>query len=459
MYESFFEPKHMAVIGVSLTNDRHPANIIYNKNRLRYPVNVYPINPKGGTILGETVYQSIGDVPEQVDLAVIAVGAEHVAKVLKECINAGAKAGVIVSGGFSETGRTDLQDEISALANDANFPFVGPNCLGVYSPGFVNTLFLPGERMVTPSEGNVSLVSQSGGVLVDQLVKFSLEGVGVSRAVSIGNKAGLDECDLLEFLVDDPKTNVLAFYVEGFDGDEGRRFLEAAKASPKPVIALKAGKSETGRRAISTHTASLAGDYEVFQGVLSQHGVVEARDELELVSYCEVLSCYQNSIAGSVAVVSGSGGHGALAVDTCAAHGLAVPMMSEKMQEELLSTVSPSIRNIASMTNPFDLTGSAVDDDFVTVTKFISTWDDIDCIIMLLLPYIPGITSDVGARLSEISYTSGKPLVAYVPHVERYRMLIEGFELNGIPVSPSIHSAVLMAEALKKYRRAQGAGT
>jgi len=110
------------------------------------------------------------------------------------------------------------------------------------------------------------------------------------------------------------------------------------------------------------------------------------------------------------------------------------------------------------MTNPFDLTGSAVDDDFVTVTRFISAWDEIDCIIMLLLPYIPGVTSDVGARLSEISYLSGKPLVAYVPHVERYRMLIEGFELNGIPVSPSIHSTVLMAEALKKYRKIPGAG-
>jgi acetyltransferase len=445
-----FEPKTIAIIGVSLTNDRHPANIIYNKAHLRYPLNVFAVNPNGGVLLGERVYTGILEIPKKIDLAVIAVRAENVPDILQQCILNHVGGAAVISGGFAEIGKNDLQDHMVSMAREADFPFIGPNCLGIYSPSHVDTFFLPGERMVRPEPGNVAVISQSGGVLVDQMIKFAEQGIGLSLAVSIGNKALIKEVALLEYLTADPKTQVIAFYVEGFGKNEGREFVLATSQCPKPVIVLKAGKTIAGSRAVSSHTASLAGDHEVFSAVLAQYGVVEASNELELVSFCESLSCYPKAIVGKVGIVTGSGGHGALAVDVCSGQGLSVPSLSETVQTKIKERLSASIQTIAALGNPIDLTGSAVDDDFVVAVKELSQLTEIDAIIVLLLPYLPGITSDLGARLSQVSRRENKPLVAYVPHVEKFRMLIEGFELNRTPVSSSIEGAVLMVEAMRR---------
>ena len=449
-FRKLFEPKTMAIIGVSLTNDRHPANVVFNKNQLRYPVKVFAVNPRGGVLQGEKVFPHVSDIPGKVDLAVIAVRAEHVPDIVTDCIQAQVGGAAVISGGFAEVGQKDLQDRMASIAREAKFPLIGPNCLGIYSPSNVDTFFIPSERMVQPDPGNVALVSQSGGILVDQMVKFADEGVGLSLAVSVGNKALIRELDLLRYLSKDPDTKVIAFYVEGFEKNEGRDFVLAASECPKPVIVLKAGKSAGGSRAVSSHTASLAGDYDVFSEVLSQYGVVEAKNEFELISFCESLSCYQISIYGKIGIITGSGGHGALSVDVCSNQGLSVPALSEQVQNEIREKLSSSIQTIASVGNPIDLTGSAVDDDFVAAANGLSSTPEIDCIIALLLPYLPGITSDLGARLSQVSRRVGKPLVAYVPHVEKYRMLIEGFEFNRVPVSHSIEGAVHMAEAMRR---------
>jgi acetate---CoA ligase (ADP-forming) len=449
-FRKLFEPKTMAIIGVSLNNDRHPANVVFNKNQLRYPVKVFAVNPRGGVLQGEKVFPHVSEIPGKVDLAVIAVRAEHVPDIVTDCIQAQVGGAAVISGGFAEVGQKDLQDRMASIAREAKFPFIGPNCLGIFSPSNVDTFFIPSERMVQPDPGNVALVSQSGGILVDQMVKFADEGVGLSLAVSVGNKALIRELDLLRYLSKEPDTKVIAFYVEGFEKNEGRDFVLAASECPKPVIVLKAGKSAGGSRAVSSHTASLAGDYDVFSEVLSQYGVVEAKNEFELISFCESLSCYQISIDGKIGIITGSGGHGALSVDVCSTQGLSVPALSEQVQNEIKEKLSPSIQTIASIANPIDLTGSAVDDDFVAAANGLSSTPEIDCIIALLLPYLPGITSDLGARLSQVSRRAGKPLVAYVPHVEKYRMLIEGFEFNNVPVSPSIEGAVHMAEAMRR---------
>ena len=442
----------MAVIGLSLSNERHPANIIYNKNYFRYPVKVYGVNPKGGTYHKEKIYTSISEIPEKIDLAIIAVRAEYVSGVLRECIDSWVGGAVVISGGFAETGRHDLRQQFKKIAAEADFPIIGPNCLGIYSPGEVDSLFLPSERMVRPEPGNVALVSQSGGILVDQMVKFAGQGIGLSRAVSIGNKAAVGELELLKYLARDEKTDVIAFYIEGFGPGEGREFVTAAARCPKPVIIMKAGKSTGGSRAVSSHTASIAGDYAVFSSVMRQFGIVEAKDEFEMVSFCESLSCYSREIDGRVGIVTASGGHGAVAVDTCEASGLVVPQFSEEVQERIRGRLSESVQPIASLGNPIDLTGSARDDDFVIAASELSRLPDIDCVIMLLLPYIPEVTSDVGARLSQVYHEEGKPIVAYVPHVEKYRMIIEGFQLNNVPVSHSIEGAIMMVEAMKRCK-------
>ncbi len=447
-----FKPKNMAVLGVSLANDRNPANIIYNKNRLHYPVHVFPVNPHGGTLQGETVFADISEIPQKVDLAIIAVRAEFVPEAITRCIEADVKGAVIISGGFAEAGRHDLQERITDIAREAHFPFIGPNCLGIYCPAYVDTFFLASERVVKPGPGNVTFISQSGGILVDQMIRFSQERIGLAKAVSIGNKAVIGETDLLRFFMDDPETKVIAFYLEGFEENEGREFVMAAGGCSKPVIVLKSGKSPEAGRAISSHTASLAGDYETFSSVLSQFGIVEAKSHLHMAYFCESLSCYQKPIGGRVAIVTGSGGHGVLAVDVCSDLGLSVPGLPEKAQEELKGKLSPDVRAIASLKNPVDLTGSVVDEDVVETVRYLSRMPEYDCIITLLLPYSPGISMDLGTKLSQVYMQEGKPLIAYVPHVEKYGMLMEGFELNGVPVSDTIEGAVFMAEALRKYK-------
>jgi acetyltransferase len=446
--KTLFKPRTVAVVGVSLRNDLHPANVIYHKNSLRQQAQVFPVNDRGGLLHGETVYAKLEEIPRTIDLAVIATRADLVADRLTECIRTGVRGAVVISGGFAESGRPDLEERLVSIAREADFPFIGPNCLGIYSPPHVDTFFLPPERVVRPERGPVALISQSGGILVDHMIKFVGEGVGVSIGVSIGNKALIREVDLIEYFSTDPETKVIAFYVEGFREKEGRAFVLAADQCPKPIIVLKSGKTAGGMKAVSSHTASIAGDYEVFSSVLSQYGVLEARDESELISFCEALSCYQKPNGGKIGIITGSGGHGALAVDNCYLHGLSVPLFDEAEKRDLREQISERIRPIASLNNPIDLTGSAVDDDFVAAARFMSRKEELDCVLILLLPYTPGITSDLGARLSLLFQQQRRPFIAYVPHVEKYSMFTEGFQLNQVPVAHSIEEAVHMAVAL-----------
>lgn len=444
-----FRPKSLAVAGVSLTNENHPANVVYYKNKLRHKLRVYPVNNKGGALHGDKVYARVLDIPDSIDLAIIAVRAEMVQDVVADCISKGVKGAVIISGGFAESGQKALQDSLVSLARDADFPFIGPNCLGIYSGSYVDTLFVPSERLVKPQGGQIALVSQSGGILVDLMAKFADEDVGLSVGISIGNKAFVRELDLLRYLANDPETGVMAFYIEGFGENEGREFVKAARQCQKPVVVLKSGKSAITRKAISSHTGSMAGDYRVFSAVLAQHGIVEAKDDLELTSFCEVLDSYKKPIKGRIAIITDSGGHGVNAMDFCQSYGLPLTTLTDDDKRAIQEQISPTIRTIASLSNPVDLTGSAVDDDFTAVVRYLSRKEEIDCLLVLLLPYLPGITSDLGAQLSMIYRQEGKPIIAYVPHVEKYQVLIEGFRLNNIPVAQTTKDAALMAKAMK----------
>lgn len=450
--EKLFKPNTLAVIGVSFTHENHPANIVYHKNRLRYDARTYAVNPRGGTLRGDTVYKRLTDIPESVDLAVIAVKADYVPGVIEECIEARVGGAIIISGGFAETGSANLQEKIAARAREADFPFIGPNCLGVYAAPRMDTFFIPSERMVTPARGRVTMISQSGGVLVDQLVKAAAEGVGLATAVSIGNKALIREADLLRHFANDPETDVITFYIEGFGKNEGRDFALTAAQCPKPVIVLKSGKTEAGNKAVSSHTAAMAGNYQIFSSVMAQKGVVEATDEFELIAFAESLSCYPRGIEGRIGIITGSGGHGALCTDACITHGLTVPALSDATRRVLQESLSPVLKGIASYANPVDLTGSSTDEDFLAAAKVLSRDPDVDCIIMLLLPYIPGISVDLGAKLGVIRQQEGKPIIAYLPHIEKYKIIVEGFSFYKIPVAHSVEDAVHMAEALRRNR-------
>ncbi|MCP3943943.1 MAG: CoA-binding protein [Desulfobacteraceae bacterium] len=447
-----FRPSSMAVIGVSTTQDSHPANVIYTKNHLRYPVRTYAVNPKGGQLNREPVYQQLEEIDGDVDMAVIAVRAKFVPDVVEQCIKKGVKGAVIISGGFAESGNHELQQKVTDIARQANFPFVGPNCLGIYAPDYLDTFFLPSERIIQPKKGNIGFVSQSGGVLVDHMVKFAGQGIGISLGVSIGNKVIIRETDMIDWFEKDPETRVIAFYIEGFEPREGREFIKRVQNCSKPIVVLKAGKSPKAIAAVSSHTASLAGDYRVFSQIMKQFCVAEAENEYELTSFCEALSCYPKGSRGNVGIVSLSGGHGVVAADACSTHGINIPGITPQTAGHIRQKLSIGVRQIASLANPLDLTGSCVDSDFETSVRHLSRDENIDCILVLLLPYTPGISADIGAKLSQVARNEGKPIIAYVPKEDKYKIIIEGFELNNIPVASSVEGAVLMVKALKRCR-------
>ncbi len=450
--ERLLKPKRIAVIGVSTAKDNHPANVIFKKLQLRYPVEIFGVNPRGGEIQGWPLYKNLADIPGPVDMVIIAARAPQTPAILTECIRQKAGGAFVVGGGFAEVGNTALQDELVDIARKADFPFIGPNCLGVFSPGKIDTLFLPGERMENPPAGGVGIVSQSGALLVDLLVKFAKRGIGVSQAVSIGNKALIRETDLLQYLIRDADTQVITFYVEGFLENEGRKFVSMAKDCGKPVILMKSGKTAEGTRAVSSHTASIAGDYKVFSDVLVQHGIIEARNESELLSYCEVLSTYPRHVQGNVGIITISGGHGAVATDLLSSRGFSIPPVSPEVQARMRARLSPSIRDIAVLNNPVDLTASALDEDFAVCYDEMTNAAEFDALLMLVLPYSPGLSVDLGAKISNPSRKRVKPLLAYIPHVNKYQMFIEGFELNRVPVSDSIEGAVMMLDGMRRYQ-------
>lgn len=447
------KPASVAVVGVSGTKLDSAANVVYKKLKNQYAVRVYGVNPRGGEVQGDKLYESISAISEAVDLAVISVKADFVLDVIAECIQKDVGGAALISAGFSEIGNTALQCKLVDMAVEAQFPVIGPNCLGVYSPGNVDTFFIPPERMFQPTPGNVAVISQSGAFLVDLMVKFANAHIGVSHAVSIGNKAVIREIDLLKYLEKDTRTSVIVFYIEGFDEGEGREFVSLAKQCKKPVLVFKSGKSEAGSKALISHTASMAGNYQIASTAFEQYGIIEVKSEYELVTFCKALSMYRKPIDGNVGIITVSGGHGAIATDMAIARGLNVPRVPLEDQERIKSQLNPGIQNIATLNNPMDLTASSFENDFITVYNELSNLSTFDSFLLLILPYSANVEATIGAHISNPTMKRVKPLVAYTPYVEKYRMMIEGFESNSVPVADSIEGAVMMIDALKKLKR------
>jgi acyl-CoA synthetase (NDP forming) len=261
--EPVFEPDTLAVLGVSTTNLFNPGYIIYQRNLIIKGYTsgkVFGVNPKGGSIEGTELHKSIFDIPKNIDLAVLCLKAGDTLPVFKDAIDLGVKGFIVISGGFAETGPEGkaIQDEMTQLANHHGVPLIGPNCVGVYNPPFINTIIIPNERFVVPkSKGNMAIVSQSGGVLLDQFFCKDYErDIAISKAVSLGNKAVLDEVELLEYFEHDPQTEIIGFYLEGFAKNHGREFLLKSRETNKTIMMLKGGKSDRGMKAASSHTAA-----------------------------------------------------------------------------------------------------------------------------------------------------------------------------------------------------------
>lgn len=455
---TMLNPKVTAVVGVSTSNPFSPGNVIFRKLAFENALPTYPINPKGGFVEGVEVYKSITEAPNDIELVVISVPAKYVPGVLTECGEKGIKAVIVVSGGFSEIGEsgTQLQSEIVEIANKFKISMVGPNCIGVYVPDLLDTFFLPSERVARSRRGHAAIISQSGGWLIERLEEFADRRVGIAAAVSIGNAAQIKVADFIEHFGNDKNVNVILCYIEGFGPNEGRYFVEVCSkiALKKPVVVLKGGESEAGHRATQSHTSSLAGDQAIAKAAFNQYGVIHALDEDEVMAYAKIFSFTPKYMkTNRIGTLSVSGGHGVIASDEASAYGLEFPPFSEEEQRAMREVMTPAYQNIASFRNPCDLTGSASDIDYENVLDIMLTFNSIDAGLLLLLPYAPGISLQIGARVANVSKRHDKAVVAYVPDLEKYEVIIRGFELNGIAVADTIEEAVQMLNGIRRRTR------
>ncbi|MDD4255005.1 MAG: acetate--CoA ligase family protein [Methanofollis sp.] len=343
-------PTSVAVIGAS----PEPGKVGYalTRNLLSFPGKFWPVNPKHATVLGRTAYPSVLAVPDEVDVAVVAVPAPIVPAVLGECAEKGVPLAVIISAGFSESGAEgrEREEEVKRIAAATGIRVLGPNCLGIMLPAEkVNATFDP----ITPKPGHIGFLSQSGAVITTVADWSIPAGIGFSAVVSVGNQADLGFADLLPAVAAVPGTRAVILYVEEIR--DGRRFLEAAKAvtAEVPVIAMKSGASERGKAAASSHTGSLAGSYAVYAAAFREAGILLAGSLEEAFQLGELLASEGYPTGDRCVVISGAGGFAVLAADYAEKHGVPLPPLPPGIRDAL-DAFLPSIWN---RTNPMDIIG------------------------------------------------------------------------------------------------------
>ena len=377
----FFRPRGVALIGASSNPEKLSYGVLENMSRYGYEGKIYPVNPKGGEILGFQSYPDISATPDPVDLAVIMIPAPHVPATLEACGKRGLKAATIISGGFKEVGPegAELERQCLEIAHRYNMRLIGPNCVGtvdLYSG--LNTTFIRG----LPDKGSIGFISQSGAVCgaVIDLVKGT--GIGFSHFVSMGNEMDVDETDMIDFLSEDPQVKVIAAYIEAIRN--GERFIEVAKrvGRQKPIVMLKAGRSEAGTKAVSSHTGSLAGTYTAYQTAFKQAGVIEARSAQELFDIANALANQPLPTGKRALIVTNAGGPTALASDSIAESGYRLPNLSEETKQGLRKHLNPA----AQVSNPIDMLGSATPQEYAMGIEAGINDDQIDVILPVNVP-------------------------------------------------------------------------
>jgi len=341
----FFEPKGIAVVGASPRANSGGNNLLKNITR-GYKGAVYPVNPNHKEIMGLKAYPSVSAIDGAIDLAIVFVPAAQSPGVLRECVAKGIKGAILENAGFAEVGAEGraLQDECIAIAREGALRLWGPNCMGLIDmrKRYVFSFMLPDLWDGLSDAGGISLIVQSGLLSAGFIMSvLSRKILGLAKVCSIGNKSDINEIECLEFLLDDPDTKVIALYLESLA--HGRRFLELAKSSIKPIVLLKGGKSDAGARASLSHTASLAGNYPILKAALRQAGVKEADDFFEMT---DIARCLDKGFergpnttrAGRVAVLTYSGASGIVTADHLEKHGLDLapltPETVKRLQEK-----------------------------------------------------------------------------------------------------------------------------
>ncbi|MEM4621981.1 MAG: CoA-binding protein [Sulfolobales archaeon] len=456
--EFFFSPRTVVVVGASRKPGKVGYELLRNLREMFRGV-LYAVNPEAKEILGVPCYPNLASIPEDIDVAVVSVPAEKVLEVTEEAGKKGVKGLIVISGGFKEVGAEGLEREkkLIEIVKKYGMRLIGPNCVGVYVPKTgMNTLFLSKERQGYPTHGFIAFASQSGAFGSAVLDWAAMRGIGISKFVSYGNKADVDEVDVLLYLKNDEDTRVITLYIEGIEN--GAEFFKVLGevTKYKPVVVLKSGRTEAGARAASSHTGSLAGSDSIYDAVFKQSGAIRAYSMEELFDLAMGLAMQPPAAGERVVVLTVGGGSGVMATDALSELGLKVPKLSDSTVSKLRKILLP----FASPYNPVDVTGSAVDEHLVEAIDILLTSEDqIDAVMWLPYYMVPGITPELNKkfleRVKKVFRETNRvvPIVGVATGGSYTAIYAKEAESMGIPMYVSPERAAKVIKALVDYGR------
>ncbi len=405
--QALFYPQTIAVIGAS-SKEKTPGNdVVKHLVTQGYTGKIIPINPKIDELYGLPVVHDISEVTEQVDLAVVIIPAKFVPQALEGAAAKGAQAAIVISAGFKEVGNKELENQVAEVCRQHDITLVGPNCLGIINPDNQMNASFAG---IMPQTGHIAFLSQSGALCASVLDYANSMGLGFSKFMSIGNKADLDELDLIEYFQQDDQTKVIAMYAEALE--DAPQFIATLKKmnrgqNPKPVIILKSGRTAEGAGAIASHTGSLAGGDAAYEALFRQAGVIRANTIQELFDMADVFIKNPLSAVEKVTVITNAGGPGVLTTDAVIRSGLKLTKLSDQTISQLKSFLPPA----ASTHNPVDILGDALAETYRQTLTVVAQDEHTDAIQIILTPQSVTEVEATAQAIVELRPQIHKPLV------------------------------------------------
>ena len=446
MLKSFFDPASVAVIGASHTPGKVGYDVLKNLIEGRHEGGLFPVNPKGGEVQGLRCYPSVGDIQEPVELAVIAIPAQYIMDTVDQCARKGIRSIIIITAGFKESGKEGaaLEKQLAERCRREGIRCIGPNCLGVMSPvTHLNASF--GATM--PKPGRIAFFSQSGALGTAILDVAVGEDIGMSRFISYGNKADVDESDLIEALGADEQTDVILGYVESID--DGRKFTDVAArvTRKKPVVIFKSGRTSAGARAASSHTGSLAGADSAYAAAFEQCGVFRPGTVQEFFDYARAFAAGKLPAGSAVAVVTNAGGPGIIATDAIESSRLTMATLSDRTRADLVRQLPPQ----ANTRNPVDVLGDARADRYRLALEAVTKDENVSSVLTILTPQTSTEVDKTVQAVVETAKTTTKPILTSFMGSMSVRFAWRMLDHRGIPNFAQPDQAVKALEALWTY--------
>lgn len=445
-FQNLINPKSIALIGASSHEEKIGYQLLKNILDGCYSGKIYPVNHNSQKILGLKCYQSVEAINEPIDLAIIVIPSIMVYDSVTECIKAGIQSIIIISAGFAEIGQEGLllQEKISKLCQENSVTLLGPNCLGLINTEInLNATF----ARTMPKHGRVSFISQSGAI-VSSLIDWShSEAIGFSKVFSIGNQALLGTTDLLEYLYDDPDTDVVIAYLETLEVDDSLNVILRENASKKPTIVLFGGKTAFGAKAASSHTGAIANEYLMIRTYLQQVGLISVDGLEDFLLFTRIFSSYRRMDGERIAIITNAGGPGIATSDALATAGFTLASLTNNSVLKLKKVLPKE----SSVRNPVDLLGDASEQFYQESIAIIADDANVDAIIVILTPQSSTRIKETASVIA--SYNNPKPLLATFVGGEILREAKMIIESSGKPCFSFPEEAVHSLEALMEFSK------